>query len=268
MPKHDRTPTGLPGTSNPTGPLAITDSPNSKKSRTSKQPSEAEMLKEVWLHMPVIDKLSDQLDKLCTRMNNVEESVQFMNEELQETKKAMNDKASAADVKALSDQVIDLVNRSKRNNVIFHNVPEGAEGATPDCIGLVRSILQENLGIQSKAPIEIERAHRTPMAARHTGPRPRPIHVKFLRYGDRELTLKRASTSKNLEFQKERIFISDDVHRSTRDQHRRLLVKVKEMRAQGKFAFIPWSVPRVIKYKDGGKESAGPLKTIKDWKTN
>lgn len=259
-------------------------SPDPKKSRKEKKddmPSENEMLRDVWLRMPTIDKLSNQLDSLCSRMDTMEQKVKDLESqnkdldevvghietELQEIRKVLDTKASSMELKKVNEQIVDLVNRNKRNNVVIHNIPEGAEGDTPDCCGLVHSIIRDKLGIP--ASIEIERAHRTPMARPSTQlnnakGKPRPIHVKFLRYRDRESVLKKATQTKNLEVQEHRIFISDDTHKTTREQHRRLVQKVKQMREEGKFAFIPWSVPRVIKYKDGGKDVPGPLKTLKD----
>lgn len=118
--------------------------------------------------------------------------------------------------------------------------------------------------------MEIKRAHRTPMGRvatrNHSNERrrPRPIHVRFLRYRDRESFLRVASSKgKELKVNDERIFISDDVHPSTRKDHQILMKKVRELRAEGNFAFIPWSVPRVIKYKLGGKQASGPLKTLR-----
>lgn len=254
-----------------------TGSPNPKKSRRE-IPSESEMLKDVWLRMPTLDKLSNQLDSLCSRMDELESKVKYIEYhfeegmdhielELKEIREELKSKASLEELNKANTTIIDLVNRSKRNNIVIHNIPEGAEGNSPDCSGLVQSILRDKLGIQ--ASMEIERAHRTPMArpsnaqSNNNNRKPRPVHVKFLRYRDREAVLKKATQTKNLGFQDQRIFISDDIHKTTREQHRRLMQRVKQMRDEGKFAFIPWSVPRVIKYKDR-KDSPGPLKTMKD----
>ena len=37
-----------------------------------RMPSEQEMLKDIWLKMPIIDKLSENLDKLCERVDGME----------------------------------------------------------------------------------------------------------------------------------------------------------------------------------------------------
>ena len=109
------------------------------------------MLRDVWLRMPTIDKLSNQLDSLCSRMDtmelkvkdlesqnkDLEEGVGHIETELQGIRKVLDTKASSMELKKVNEQIVDLVNRSKRNNIVIHNIPEGAEGDTPDCCGLV-----------------------------------------------------------------------------------------------------------------------------------
>ena len=243
-------------------------------------PSEKDMLKDIWLKLPVLDKLSNKFDRLCERVDatevkitdletqtrDLENGVSHMETDVEEIKSCLETKADISEIAKLKVLIVDQVNRNKRNNVILHNVPEGAEGSNADCTNLVHTFLRDTMGIPQA--MEIERAHRTPMTSRpgtaHAGAKPRPIHVRFLRHRDRELVLKTSTQKKNLEIRGKRIFISDDVHKDTREQHRRLMKIVKEMREKGNFAFIPWSVPRVIKFKEGGKDVAGPLKTMRD----
>ena len=68
---------------------------------------------------------------------------------------------------------------------------------------------------------------------------------------------------KDVRIRGKRIGISDDVHKETREEHRKLMIRVRKMREEGKFAYIPNSVPRLIKYKDGPKSAPGPLKTLR-----
>ena len=245
-----------------------------------RMPSEKEMLKDIWLKLPVLDKLSEKMDKLGERVDGIEEkiaSLEVQNQDMEsgvsnlemdveEIKGSLATKAGTSEITEVKRLIVDLVNRNKRNNVVLHNVPEGAEGSNIDCTGLVHTFLRDTMGIPQA--MEIERAHRTPMTSRpgtsDANAKPRPIHVRFLRYRDREVMLKTSTQKRNLEIRGKRIFISDDVHKDTREQHRRLMKKVKEMREKGNFAFIPWSVPRVIKYKEGGKDVAGVLKTMRD----
>ena len=150
----------------------------------------------------------------------------------------------------------------------MYGIPEGEENApdgSPNCITYARKFFVTHLNMHE---VEIERAHRTPRGkppTRNEGvrPRPRPIHVKLLRFNDREAILKRSSALKKVRIQDSKVGVSDDVHKDTRDEHRQLMVKVKQLREENKFAFIPNSVPRVIKYKNGPKDAPGPLKTIR-----
>ncbi len=56
------------------------------------------------------------------------------------------------------------------------------------------------------------------------------------------------------------VYVSDDVEPATREIHRQLVTKMKEFRQQGMLAYIPWSVPRVLKYRE---HQGGQLKTYR-----
>lgn len=249
---------------------------------TLTMPSENQMLKDIWNKMPILDTLLTKLQAVSKRVDAMEDRIKileshtedldngysYMETQMAEIATSIASKASSTAVDELNVQLVDVINRNKRNNIVLHNVPEKAEGDSSDCAPLVHRIATQVLGIQQS--MEIERAHRTPMgriASRNHGnehQRPRPIHVRFLRFRDRESFL-RVASSKGKEFKisDARIFVSDDVHSSTRKDHQILMKKVRELRAAGNFAFIPWSVPRVIKYKMGAKHAPGPLKTLR-----
>ena len=249
---------------------------------TLTMPTDSQMLKEIWQKMPILDTLLTKVQAISSRVDAMEERVKlvethhmdldtgfsYMETQLDEISSAVEGKATKAETEELKSQIVDIVNRNKRNNIVLHNVPEKVEGATTDCSAFVHSLATQVLGIQHS--MEIERAHRTPMGQVSTSnqgngtPRPRPIHVRFLRYRDRETFLRTAaSKGKSLKVNDTRIFVSDDVHPATRKEHQILMKKVRELRQAGNFAFIPWSVPRVLKYKEGGKDEPGPLKTLR-----
>ena len=242
------------------------------------------MLKDIWQKMPILDTLLTKLQTVSKRVDDMEDRINhletqtedldngfsYMETQVSEIATSIASKASTVAIDDLKAQLVDVISRNKRNNIVLHNVPENVEGDTSDCAPLVHRIATQVLGVQQS--MEIERAHRTPMgriASRNHGnehqpQRPRPIHVRFLRYRDRESFLRVASSKgKELKLNDVRFFISDDVHQSTRKDHQTLMKKVRELRTAGNFAFIPWSVPRVIKYKMGGKQTPGPLKTLR-----
>ena len=212
------------------------------------------------------------LEKLDTRLSDLENGVGFLETEVSEIRHDVAEiRATKADfeyVNELKRNVVDLVNRSKLNNVILHGIPEGEEttaNGTKDCVTYAGNFFVTHLNVHE---VEIERAHRTPRVKRPTAnegdrSRPRPIHVRLLRFNDRDAILKRSSALKGVRIRGSKVGISDDVHKDTRAEHKQLMVKVKKLRDENKFAFIPNSVPRVIKYKDGPKDTPGPLKTIR-----
>ena len=89
-------------------------------------------------------------------------------------------------------KVNDLENRSKRKNVVFWNIPEGAEDDST-CEGIIKYILVNHMNLEWD--IEIMRAHHTTIKIRQdrrNGERSsRPIHVALLRYPEKQFMLKK-----------------------------------------------------------------------------
>ena len=111
---------------------------------------------------------------------------------------------------------------------------------------LMEQFLRKELGVD----VEVDAAHRTnSKILDENDDRPRLIHVRCLRRGDRDKILKAAPTKlRGRKFEGQAVFITDDVDPATREDHKKLVIKMKEMREEKRFfAFIPWSVPRVIR---------------------
>ena len=228
------------------------------------------MCKKVDVITDKITKIESKLECLDTRVLDLENGTGFIETEVSEIKsevgKLQATKADYGYVNELRRNIVDLVNRSKQNNIILHGIPEGEESASQDCAQYARQFFATHLHMEN---VEVERAHRTPrilraqQAEHRSNQRPRPIHVKLLRFTDRESILKKSPALKNVRIKDVKVGVSDDVHPDTRNDHKRLMAKVRQLRAENKFAFIPNSVPRVIKYKDGPKDAPGPLKTLR-----
>ena len=73
-------------------------------------------------------------------------------------KENLSDKADNARFATLEKKLDDLENRSKRNNIVIWNIPEGAEKDT-SCQEIVSNILSVHM--QLEGDLEIMRAHRT-----------------------------------------------------------------------------------------------------------
>ena len=129
---------------------------------------------------------------------------------------------------------------------------------TSSCKEFVEFLFTSHMKLEEGDDIEVERAHRTPanptsLQYKDKQRRPRPIHCKLLRHVDRQFVLGQAAkTLKNNPLKKNSIFIRDDVSKKVRILRKILKEKHLERVRQKpdvKFAFIPFSVPPVIKYK-------------------
>jgi len=104
-------------------------------------------------------------------------------------------KADNARVATLEKKLDDLENRSKRNNIVIWNKPEGAEKDT-SCQEIVSNILSVHM--QLEGYLQIMRAHRTNIrrqknTSQAASSLPRPVHVYLLRYTDKQYILRKAA---------------------------------------------------------------------------
>ena len=61
-------------------------------------------------------------------------------------------------IERLSYQIEDLQNRSCRNNIVIHGIPEGAEGDRT-CEEFVSDFLSNHMKLEGAEDVEIEQAH-------------------------------------------------------------------------------------------------------------
>lgn len=187
----------------------------------------------------------------------IDQGMEELNTSVEELKSAQADFVSKFKLAELEMKVDDLENRSRRNNLVIWGIPEESEGETGDCQEFIRDFFSNHMNLQGD--IEIERAHRSPAGkyakaqAQRRG-KPRPIHVKLLRYGDREKVLRSAPKSlKNKPYNGQNVFIADDVSAKVREERKKLIAERNKMRGDGKFAMVPWTVPAclLVKSHDG-----------------
>ncbi|KAJ1140618.1 hypothetical protein NDU88_006967 [Pleurodeles waltl] len=80
----------------------------------------------------------------------------------------------------LRSKLMDLEDRSRRNNVHLLRFPEGAEGA--DIFSYLRDILPKLTDITFDPPLELQRAHRLGPKRQDGSDRPRPIIACMLQH--------------------------------------------------------------------------------------
>ena len=89
----------------------------------------------------------------------------------------------------------------KRNNLVFHGIPEEKDETWDDCEAAVRKILEEKMGMKllswKDTDIAIERAHRI---GRFSKGRTRPIVVKFANYKHKTNVFKNKSKSQGSDY--------------------------------------------------------------------
>lgn len=148
-------------------------------------------------------------------------------------------------------KIDDLENRSRRNNVVIWGAPEGAEKG--DCLGYVEDLLAGAAG-----PKAVQRAHRSgqPAAAKKDRGKPRPIHVGFSTYREKE-----AARKKLIEVFKEKtegvkMYVADDYSKRVQLMRREKLPKLKELRAKGIKAFFVY--PASIRSRDANGRLISP----------
>ena len=186
-----------------------------------------------------------------------------MSKTVEDLQTQVNGKADVSVVKELSediyDKLDDLENRSKRNNLVFWNVPEKLKNQI-GCIQLIENLLVKHMKIDYLEEVVIERAHRSgKIKKRHDGSEsPRHIHVQFLNWSDKEFMLYSAPSALKdnpLNPRGAKMIVTDGVSKKVRDDRKLLnsqhLPDILE-RPDVKVVFIPYVIPARIKYKQGG----------------
>ena len=239
--------------------------------------TDRQLLEMIWSKVEKIDNMIEKMDQFEIRMSASENKIKMLEEEHEELQRGTSfietefqtqrqvidqiktEMVSKDEFMKLQKEVIDQSNRQRRKNVVFYNVPEGTEGK--DCTGYINMLvkkIEENL--------KIETAHRSPTYDSRKGERenPRPIHALCITRDDRDEILEKAPPyfKDNLVAGK-KVFISDDIHPQTRQIHKLLLEKQREFRSKGWLAYIPFRVPRMLKYRPGPRGTHVPLKTFR-----
>ena len=200
-----------------------------------------------------MSKIENHLIDLDNGVSFIETEQGTMKTQLMNIEQTYVNKTELAEIKK---ELIDISNRNRRNNFVLYNIPSKTENG--DCKKYVQKFVEKELGLSD---IEIETAHRTKIPGNTDNIE--PIHARCLRRDDRNKILQAAIKKiKDVIVGGNKISIGDDIHPVTREEHKKLVEIMKNMRKENKFAYIPFSIPRVIKYKDTPKGQPRPLKTF------
>ena len=184
-------------------------------------------------------KLLSQLDSKMTNvggeikdMKNTMKEQMSMFEELKKENKELKET-----VANLERKVDDLEGRNRRNNLIFHGVPQpqGPRETWAECEESLKKTLKDELGMEDVEDVEIERAHRLRGGGAGGGQSPRPVIACFRSFKDKEQIL---AGRRSLKEKRSSLYISEDFSPMVRERRRKLQPFLREAKTAGKKAFL------------------------------
>ena len=139
-------------------------------------------------------------------------------------------------------KIIDLEDRSRRNNLRVDGIKERPNETWENCKKELDTLFKEGLGIEDE--VVIERAHRVKTGKSKKGSTPRTDVCKILNYKDKVKILRNTKTLK-----RKNICINEDFCQATFDHCKKLWIEVKRLREEGKIAYLQYR-SIVVKRKD------------------
>ena len=102
----------------------------------------------------MLDKINNQLSTIKHDITNIksnvtefEKGLNAVNDDVAEMKESMKRKADFKQLEDLEREVEDLRNRSRRNNLVFYNIPEKSEGDS--CVAFIQGFIASHMGLET-----------------------------------------------------------------------------------------------------------------------
>lgn len=189
----------------------------------------------------------DSMDKRITIIDDRQGDLERQNERL------------LTQLQDVDDRIDELEGRSRRNNLIFHNIAEKPEGVETweECEEAVRGVIQTELH-QDSGTISIERAHRITRRGRD---QPRPIIVGFCLYKEKSAVLESAKkkAKENREAgdggnaqARHGVYIAEDFTRRVRECRKKLVPMMVERREAGDVSYLRFD-KLVVRDRESGR---------------
>ena len=147
------------------------------------------------------------------------------------------------DLTHIRQKLIELEDRSRRNNLRIDGIPESYKETWDDCENKVQDLFNNKLGIGN---VVIERAHRVLSSndqdtQGNKDRRPKTIVLKLLNYKDKVKVFRNVNKLKE-----SGIYINEDFCKETTDRRKELWKEVKVLRDQGKYSVIRYD--RIVQH--------------------
>ena len=182
-----------------------------------------------------LNKVNDEVEKLKRKSIESDNLIESLKKEVTEIKETLN--IQQLDVDAVNDEIGSLNDRftkieeeienqqrySRRENIIFHGLPENSSSAEGDEKQNMVRLLNKHVSGKSWSGDDFTRVHRLGRGQR--GGHPRPVIARFTRHDDKFLVF---GARENLKT--EGISVSSDLTPKQRSE-------IKKLRDEGKKAF-------------------------------
>ena len=192
-----------------------------------------------------VKRLEDDRSKTVDKIQELEAGVTELNTQVNELKTANEEtkKKSMEKCKLLEDKLLYAEVYSRRENLRFYGIEKVGEQVA--ALEVFQTFLKRDLKISSDeiAEIEVQRVHRIGKPKEDGSPR--PIIVRFLRFGDREFIFSKSKLMKGTSFGISADF-PPEIARRRKAQGKTL----KDARKDGKLAYFSRVEPDKL-YIDG-----------------
>ena len=222
-----------------------------------------DILDEIERKMNKLDSIEEKIERFSSRLSDIEKSVSSLRcevnsskdkqaelqrgvDEVKDSVDCAHGRTDALELKSykldvdfkeakedLRKKILYLEAYSRRENLKFAGIPEESSDQE-DTKDVLTNFILRQLGIEKPEDIEFQRVHRVGKK----GDRSRMIIARFLRYADRERTMRKAFKLKNTDFT-----IYDDIPKELIDLRKKHMPAFHEARRAGKRAAFSKSEP-------------------------
>ncbi|KAJ1183228.1 hypothetical protein NDU88_000053 [Pleurodeles waltl] len=148
----------------------------------------------------------------------------------------------------LHSKMMDLEDRSRRDNVRFLGFPKNIEGE--DIQAFLRETLPKFTGITFDPPLEFQRAHRLGLRRPDTANRPRPLIACLLRHAQARQLIQRSCMQGPCQMNGQVIRMSADFSKETSD-HRRVFLALQPRLRRMEVKYCLFEPARMCIMKNG-----------------
>ena len=179
----------------------------------------------------VLKTKDDVIGKLQSEIGHLKQTCNYLTEETTTLKGQLNiHEVSLTEAgkkyNTIVDKTADLEDRSRRNNLVFYNIPEPEVLDKESCEDKILKLIDERGIFESGYVVPIDRAHRLGRKKDEPDARPRPLIVRFTYFKDKESIILNGR-----KFKGTRVAVSEDFSKLTLSIHQDL--RRQAQKAQG-----------------------------------